>query len=134
MEDIYNYGKAYTSIIITKIQVRDIRFPTSDTLLGSDALHSNPDYSAAYVQLYVEDQLSKTRVLPIGTSLTFTIGKGTELLVKCIELLSMDVIGLTLSYIINNFADYYYKLSNEPQLRWIGPEKGDKQRNGQADG
>ena len=36
---------------ITDVVVRDIRFPTSRTLAGSDAMHTAPDYSAAYVTL-----------------------------------------------------------------------------------
>ena len=31
--------------------VEDVRFPTSDNLDGSDAMHADPDYSAAYVVL-----------------------------------------------------------------------------------
>ncbi len=34
---------------ITAVTVRDIRFPTSRTLDGSDAMNPDPDYSAAYV-------------------------------------------------------------------------------------
>ena len=36
---------------ITNLTVRDIRFPTSDELHGSDAIHVDPDYSCAYVTL-----------------------------------------------------------------------------------
>lgn len=36
---------------ITSVTVRDIRFPTSRDLSGSDATHGAPDYSAAYVVL-----------------------------------------------------------------------------------
>ena len=36
---------------ITHIIVRDIRFPTSHSLDGSDAMNPDPDYSAAYVIL-----------------------------------------------------------------------------------
>ena len=36
---------------ITNLIVRDIRFPTSDDLDGSDAMNPDPDYSAAYVIL-----------------------------------------------------------------------------------
>jgi L-fuconate dehydratase len=37
--------------IITEILVKDIRFPTSKTFDGSDAMNPDPDYSAAYVIL-----------------------------------------------------------------------------------
>ena len=31
---------------ITKFTVDDVRFPTSKDLTGSDAIHTDPDYSA----------------------------------------------------------------------------------------
>ena len=36
---------------ITDISVRDIRFPTSEGLHGSDAFHKDPDYSCPYVTI-----------------------------------------------------------------------------------
>ena len=36
---------------ITSLEARDIRFPTSRSLDGSDAMHPSPDYSCAYVVL-----------------------------------------------------------------------------------
>ena len=58
---------------ITTLEARDIRFPTSRSLDGSDAMHTDPDYSAAYVVLRTDagDGLE-------GHGLTFTIGRGTE--------------------------------------------------------
>ena len=38
-------------ITITGVEVHDVRFPTSRTLAGSDAMNEAPDYSAAYVIL-----------------------------------------------------------------------------------
>ena len=38
-------------IKITDVVARDIRFPTSRDLSGSDAMNEAPDYSAAYVIL-----------------------------------------------------------------------------------
>jgi L-fuconate dehydratase len=57
--------------------VRDIRFPTSRTLAGSDAMNPVPDYSAAYVILHTDrpDGLS-------GHGLAFTIGRGTEVIAR----------------------------------------------------
>ena len=34
---------------ITGLEIRDIRFPTSDNLDGCDAMKRDPEYSAAYV-------------------------------------------------------------------------------------
>ena len=52
---------------ITRVEVLDVRFPTSAGRHGSDAMHPDPDYSAAYVILHTDrpDGLS-------GHGLTFT--------------------------------------------------------------
>nr|XP_012153601.1 PREDICTED: mitochondrial enolase superfamily member 1-like isoform X2 [Megachile rotundata] len=59
-------------IIITEIDVTDIRFPTSLLADGSDAMHTDPDYSCAYVTI-------KTNKGIEGYGLTFTLGRGTEI-------------------------------------------------------
>ena len=41
-----------TTIVITKVETLDVRFPTSLNLDGSDAMNRDPDYSAAYVMLH----------------------------------------------------------------------------------
>ena len=66
---------------LTSLEVIDIRFPTSRTLDGSDAMNPDPDYSAAYVVLRTDagDGLE-------GHGLTFTIGRGTEVVVAAVEL------------------------------------------------
>src|SRR5713226_8354311 len=65
---------------ITNVVARDIRFPTSRTLDGSDAMNPDPDYSAAYVLL----ETDHPRKLA-GHGFTFTIGRGNELCVAAIE-------------------------------------------------
>uniref|UniRef100_A0A8D3D6R2 Mitochondrial enolase superfamily member 1 n=1 Tax=Scophthalmus maximus TaxID=52904 RepID=A0A8D3D6R2_SCOMX len=57
---------------ITRLTVRDVRFPTSSEQHGSDAMHSDPDYSAAYV--VVDTDCGRK-----GFGLTFTLGKGTDI-------------------------------------------------------
>lgn len=59
---------------ITEAIARDIRFPTSEDLSGSDAMNEAPDYSAAYVILKTDTDLE-------GHGMTFTIGRGTDLCV-----------------------------------------------------
>lgn len=107
---------------ITDVEVLDLRFPTARTLAGSDAMHHAPDYSAAYVIL-TTDQGDGEEV-PTGHGLAFTLGRGTEICVKAIEALKPLVVGRTLSGITNDFAGFWHLLTNEEQLRWIGPEKG----------
>ncbi len=42
---------------IVSVTAKDIRFPTSRSLDGSDAMHTDPDYSAAYVILHTDSEL-----------------------------------------------------------------------------
>ncbi len=104
---------------ITGIETFDIRFPTSRGRHGSDAMHPDPDYSAAYVILKTNrpDGLE-------GHGLTFTIGRGNELCVSAIEALAPLVLGATLESIKADMAGFWRRLTSESQLRWVGPEKG----------
>jgi L-fuconate dehydratase len=103
---------------ITSIEALDIRFPTSEGQHGSDAVHKDPDYSAAYVILRTD------REGVAGHGLTFTIGRGNELCVSAIRSLAPLVEQLTLDEIRADMAGFWRRLTNEPQLRWVGPEKG----------
>ncbi|KAM4688062.1 mitochondrial enolase superfamily member 1 isoform 2-T2 [Discoglossus pictus] len=104
---------------ITSLTVTDVRFPTSLGHHGSDAMHTDPDYSAAYVVIETDagDDLK-------GHGLTFTLGKGTEIVVCAVKALTRHVVGRRLDDIVNNFRDFYRNLTSDGQLRWIGPEKG----------
>uniref|UniRef100_A0A8C5Q4W5 Mitochondrial enolase superfamily member 1 n=1 Tax=Leptobrachium leishanense TaxID=445787 RepID=A0A8C5Q4W5_9ANUR len=104
---------------ITGLSVTDVRFPTSLGQHGSDAMHTDPDYSAAYVVIETDagDGLK-------GHGLTFTLGKGTEIVVCAVKALSRHVVGRDLEDIVNDFRGFYRQLTSDGQLRWIGPEKG----------
>src|ERR1700716_2602838 len=104
---------------ILRASARDIRFPTSRTLDGSDAMNPDPDYSAAYVVLHPAHPAGLA-----GHGLTFTIGRGTELCVAAIELLAGHVVGRTLEEIPADMAGFWRSLVADSQLRWLGPEKG----------
>src|SRR2546421_10874385 len=100
------------------MRVHDVRFPTSRSLDGSDAMHTRPDYSAAYVVLECdEDGLS-------GHGLTFTNGRGTEVCVAAARALEPLVVGRTLEDISANMRSFWRSLVSDDQLRWLGPEKG----------
>ena len=45
---------------ITSIRTRDVRFPTSQEMDGSDAMNPDPDYSAAYVELIADSDAQLT--------------------------------------------------------------------------
>ena len=104
---------------ITAVDALDIRFPTSRSLDGSDAMHKAPDYSAAYVILRT-DHPGGTE----GHGLTFTVGRGNELCVAGIEALSPMLVGVTLESIRADMSGFWRMLTSDSQLRWVGPEKG----------
>jgi L-fuconate dehydratase len=104
---------------ITAIETKDIRFPTSENLDGSDAMNPDPDYSAAYVILKTDhpDGLE-------GHGLTFTIGRGNELCVQSIQSLSYLLIGKSIRSLTQNMGQFWTMITGDSQLRWLGPEKG----------
>lgn len=106
---------------ITNVLVRDIRFPTSRNMDGSDAMNGSGDHSATYVTLETDsaDGLQ-------GNGLTFTIGRGNDLCVAAVkELAKLFVTGRTLESITANFGAYWHEIvAGDCQLRWVGPEKG----------
>jgi L-fuconate dehydratase len=104
---------------ITNITVRDIRFPTSLTLDGSDAVNVDPDYSATYVVLDTDS----SRGLQ-GHGLTFTNGRGNEVCVAAVHALKHHVLGQTLESLVNDFAGFWLRITSDSQVRWLGPEKG----------
>jgi L-fuconate dehydratase len=104
---------------ITDIIVRDIRFPTSRSLAGSDAMNKDPDYSAAYVILQTDSSDGLQ-----GHGLTFTIGRGNELCVAAVNSLKPLLVGCTLECLIADMGGFWNSLTGDSQLRWVGPEKG----------
>src|ERR1700756_2142708 len=104
---------------ITAVDVLDVRFPTSRSLDGSDAMNPDPDYSAAYVVLETDHPEGLA-----GHRLTFTIRRRHQLCVAAIELLSVHVVGRTVEEITRDMAGFWRSLVADSQLRWLGPEKG----------
>ena len=104
---------------ITRLSVRDIRFPTSRSLDGSDAMNAAPDYSATYVTLETDSPTGLT-----GHGLTFTIGRGNEICCAAIHAMEHLVIGLQLDWIAADMGRFWRHVTSDSQLRWIGPDKG----------
>ena len=102
---------------ITALRTFDLRFPTSQSLDGSDAMNPDPDYSAAYVILDTDDGLE-------GHGLTFTIGRGNEVVCAAIRALEGRIVGLDLAWIKENPGRFWRHMTSDSQLRWIGPDKG----------
>jgi L-fuconate dehydratase len=104
-------------ILITAVRVIDLRFPTSRDHIGSDAVNTDPDYSAAYCILETNSALE-------GHGLTFTLGRGTDLVVQAVRYLSRYVVNRTLSSITEDLRAFARLLTDDTQFRWLGPEKG----------
>ena len=110
--------KVGSGVVIENIKSFDIRFPTSADAHGSDAVHKDPDYSAAYVVITVKGLQHE------GHGYTFTLGRGTEVVLKAVTSLTPLILGKSLISIFSDFGVFWHTLVNESQLRWIGPEKG----------
>jgi L-fuconate dehydratase len=104
---------------IVDIAAEDVRFPTSRTLAGSDAMHTDPDYSAAVAIVRCDGASS-----PEGHGLAFTIGRGNEIVVRAIESLRPLVVGRDAESLFADMGGFARSLTGDSQLRWIGPEKG----------
>jgi L-fuconate dehydratase len=107
-----------TALTIQSAKVLDIRFPTSLSLDGSDAMVEDPDYSAAYLILDtgVPDKQ--------GHGLAFTIGRGNEICCSVIEAIASRLVGRTLDSLTADMAGFWDLVTADSQLRWLGPEKG----------
>lgn len=105
--------------LITSVRTTDIRFPTSLSLDGSDAMNPDPDYSAAYVVLGTdaEDGLE-------GHAFVFTIGLGNDVQVAAIEALRHHLVGREVEPLLDDMGAASQLLLTDSQLRWLGPEKG----------
>jgi L-fuconate dehydratase len=106
-------------VVISRLEVIDVRFPTSRALDGSDAMNPDPDYSAAYVILHTSEPEA-----PTGHGFTFTIGRGTEVVVAAVRALEPLVVGRSLDALAADMGAFWRELVGDSQLRWIGPEKG----------
>ena len=102
---------------IVDLEILDLRFPTARAAIGTDAMHPDPDYSAAYVIL-------KTDSGREGHGLTFTIGRGNEICAAAIEAFRHHVVGRTLADLTADLGAFWRELAGDSQLRWLGPEKG----------
>ncbi|GAB3795940.1 L-fuconate dehydratase [Humibacter antri] len=104
---------------IVAVDTRDVRFPTSLSLDGSDAMNPDPDYSAAYVTLRTDagDGLD-------GHAFVFTIGRGNDVQVAALDALSDHLVGRNAEELLADMGAASRLLVHDSQLRWLGPEKG----------
>ncbi|TWU75040.1 hypothetical protein ED733_006390 [Metarhizium rileyi] len=104
-------------VTITGFETRDVRFPTSLDKTGSDAMNAAGDYSSAYCILQTDSEYS-------GHGMTFTIGRGNDIVCAAIVHVADRLKGKTLSSLVANWGTTWRYLVSDSQLRWIGPEKG----------
>ena len=105
--------------VITALETYDIRFPTSRELDGSDAMNPDPDYSAAYVVLRTDDASGLC-----GYGFVFTIGRGNDVQAMACAALRHLVVGRQVAEVVADLGAFARSLTNDSQLRWLGPEKG----------
>ncbi|GAA3085359.1 L-fuconate dehydratase [Kribbella aluminosa] len=103
---------------ITSVEVVDVRFPTSLTGDGSDAMNKDGDYSAAYVVLHTDDPSLS------GYGFTFTIGRGNDLCVAAAAQRAEPLVGRDVDLLCDDLGAVYRELQSDTQLRWLGPDKG----------
>ena len=105
-------------VSITAASVTDLRFPTSRTLDGSDAMNPDPDYSAAYLEL------STSEPDLVGCGFVFTIGRGNDIQAAAVAAVADRVVGRGLDGLLEDPSAINRELTWDSQLRWLGPDKG----------
>ena len=115
---VYNRQESTTfeSMHIQAVSVRDARFSLRAGE-GSDAVHSNPQYSFAVTLLSLDSGLQ-------GTGLALTMGLGNDLVCRAIEILAQPLLGREIEPLMAQFGSVFRAMADHPQLRWLGPHKG----------
>ena len=105
-----------SSTVISHVTSRDARFKLRAGE-GSDAVHSDPEYSYAVAQLHSNQEIQ-------GTGLAFTLGLGNNLVCEAIEILAAPLVGREIEELMAEWGQVFNQLANHHQLRWLGPHKG----------
>lgn len=103
--------------LVTSVVTQDVRFPTSLELDGSDAVNVDPDYSAAYVTVHLDNGEQ-------GHAFVFTCGRGNEIVTRAIDAYGDLLIGRDGDELVTHLGDASRRLVHDSQMRWLGPEKG----------
>ncbi len=102
---------------IEQLDTFDVRFPTSTSLDGSDAMNPDPDYSAAYLRL-------GTDAGDVGHGFVFTIGRGNDVQLAAVRAVAEQLRGEDVEPLLDDMGNTWRRLVHDSQLRWLGPEKG----------
>ena len=103
---------------ISAAAVIDLRFPTSRTFDGSDAMNPDPDYSAACLELSTSDPDLT------GCGFVFTIGRGNDIQAAAVAAVADRLVGRSLDELLEDPGAINRELTWDSQLRWLGPDKG----------
>ena len=104
------------SWVIERIRAFDKRYPLPPGA-GTDAVHTNPEYSLAVTYL-------GTSGPDFGTGITLTLGEGNRLVCDAIELLARPLLGREIEAVMAEFGRVSNQIANDPAMRWLGPHKG----------
>ena len=104
-------------ITIRSLDAIDLRFPTSRTHDGTDAVHRDPDYSAAYVDPQDRRRSRRAR-------LHVHDRPRQRVCAAAIRAFGRSSSGGRSTDIIADPAAFWRSLASDSQLRWLGPEKG----------
>lgn len=80
--------------------------------MHSKSQHTDPDYSCVYVTINTERGV-------YGNGLTFTLGRGTDIVAMTVKALSYLVKGRNAGEIFLAFGQFWRELTSESQLRWV---------------
>lgn len=101
---------------IARISTADKRYDIG-TQAGSDAIHKDPKYSYAVTLLEDESGLE-------GCGLAFTLGEGNQLVCEVARFYANQLQRRDIEELMANFGAEQKRLSDEQQMRWVGPHKG----------
>lgn len=104
---------------IIGVKTYDLRFPTSSTLLGSDAMNKDPRLSSAYVVITIDADGGLS-----GSGFVFTVGRGNDVVVAAVDSLSRVLVGRNVENLLDDMRAAWDMFVHDSQLRWLGPEKG----------
>ncbi len=97
---------------IIKVEAKDLRVPTSDSLHGSDPFHKKPNYSCVLTRIQNDNGLE-------GLSVNFSAGAGNDWLTYGVNDLSKLIIGTKIEQFIEDPISFYRMLIDHHQLRWL---------------
>ncbi|NYI42654.1 L-fuconate dehydratase [Demequina lutea] len=108
---------------ITAVEIEDVRFPTSLTADGSDAMNKDGDHSAVYVVLRTDGDGPDGAPLA-GHGITFTTGRGNDIVAMAASQQAAHLVGMDVEALAADIGAVYRLLTSDTQIRWLGPEKG----------